>query len=391
MRRHVWHEWEMMETLRIARLSRPEWTQEIRALAEQIRKRTDVYMDDSRVGKAVRAASNLLSGNPDARPRASKALQLLHAEENSRRRTPMGSLTLSVARRRQPTAGADAPSSWRSTAQDREGLSASAGLRHLFRPLYHEAIALAVNVFKHRSMEHPCAYLVSGAYDGLERSLPPGWPGDWRRHWQLPETYWGEVENKPPVAFVGINPSIEWSEPLPRYGADFDCWFSSYRNRLGPGGELRGVAVRTPRLYQFYSQDIKQAFGPAADVHTHSIVTDAIHYKSRRPGTGKQLRAALAHETSAPLTLELIRQAGCRVVVLAGKEAISYLSPLLGVGALPGKLNEAVGRVFDANHGIKVVPSYHAWDKRKPLVVGNAVARALGMRLDQSESDSKER
>jgi hypothetical protein len=262
-------------------------------------------------------------------------------------------------------------------------------MRDLFRSLYDEATALALDVFEHGRTVHPCAYLVRGAYDDADTDPPPGWPADWRRHWQLPETYWGEVENKPPVAFVGINPSVRWDEPLPRHGTDFEGWFGFYRNRLGPGGRLRGIADPAPRLYRFYSEVIKHAFGSAADVDTHAFITDAIHYKSRKPGTAEQLRAALAHVTSVPLTLELVRQAHCRVVVLAGAEAISYLAPLLGAVGLSGSMNQVVGRVFYANHGIKVVPSYHAWDKRKAHIVGAAVARALGLRPDQQQAESE--
>jgi hypothetical protein len=263
-------------------------------------------------------------------------------------------------------------------------------MRDLFRGLYDEATALAVEVFEHGQVAHPCAYLVRGAYDAPDMDPPSGWPEDWRRHWQLPETYWGEVENKPPVAFVGINPSIRWDEPCPRHGTDFDEWFGFYRNRLGPGGRLRSMADPGPPLYRFYSDVIKRAFGPAADIDTHAILTDAIHYKSREPGIAQQLRAALAHATSSPLTLELVRRAGCRVVVLAGEDAIAHLAPLLGAAGLPGPMRSVVGRVFDAAHGIKLVPSYHAWDRRKAPVVGMAVARALGLQPAQEETDQED-
>lgn len=258
-------------------------------------------------------------------------------------------------------------------------------MRDLFRALYDEASTLAADVLDHGRMAHPCAYLIRHAYDDRDPRTPPSWREDWRQHWQLPETYWGEIENRPPVAFVGINPSIRSDEPFPRHGADFDEWFSFQRNRLRPRGRLLGIADPAPKLYRFFSDVIKQAVGPSADVDTHALITDVIHYKSRKPGGITQLRAALAHATSAQLTLELIRRAGPRVVVLAGQEAIKYLAPYLGATGLSGTMSHVVGRIFEASHGIQVIPSYHAWDKRNAHVIGTAVARALGLKPASDE------
>lgn len=249
--------------------------------------------------------------------------------------------------------------------------------RDLFRELYDEATALAIDVFDRGRTDHPCAHLVRDAYADPEVAPPQGWPGTWRRDWQLPETYWGEIEREPLVAFVGINPSILPEQACPRHGSSFDDWFEFYRNRLGPRGVLREITTTAPPLYRFYSDVIREAFGNASDVHTDAIICDAVHYKSRKPGPPNLLRAAIDHATSAPLTLALIRRARCRVVVLAGQEAIESLAPALDAEALPSTMGDCVGRWFQAASGLCIVPSYHRWDMRDARVVGNAVACAL--------------
>jgi len=250
--------------------------------------------------------------------------------------------------------------------------------RDLFRVLYDEATALAVDVFEHGHADHPCAYLVRDAYADANGEVPHGWPGTWRQHWQMPETYWGEIERDPPVAFVGINPSIEVAQACPRHGASFDAWFDFYRNRIGPRGVLRGITSSAPPLYGFYSSAVRRALGDEADVHTHALICDAVHYKSRKPGDNKErLRAAIDHATSAPLSLALIRHAGCRVVVLAGQHAIEALAPALGVEEMPHAMSDIVGRWFEGENGLRIVPSYHSWSLRNASVIGRAIAFAL--------------
>jgi hypothetical protein len=249
--------------------------------------------------------------------------------------------------------------------------------RELFRGLYDEATELAVEVFERGRTDHPCAHLVRDAYADPKRGPPQGWPGTWREHWQLPETYWGEIERGPSIAFVGINPSILDDEPFPRHGCGFDEWFGFFRNRIGPGGALPGITQSAPRLYRFYSDVTRYALGDASDVHTHALICDAVHYKCRRPGAAGLLRAAIDHRTSAPLTRALIREAACRVVVLAGQDSIENLAPVLGVGPLPPTMQERVGRWFQAANGLRVVPSYHRWDRRNAQTIGHAVACAL--------------
>ena len=88
-------------------------------------------------------------------------------------------------------------------------------MRDLFRALHDEATALAVDVFEHGRMAHPCAHLVYSAYDDLDEDTPPDWRTDWRRHWQMPETYWGRYE------------------PFPRHGTNFDEWFGCQGSHCG--------------------------------------------------------------------------------------------------------------------------------------------------------------
>ena len=71
MARHTWRDWEMVETLRVARLPRQQWPREIAALTQAIRERTDPEMDEGRVGVAVQAAENLVADRPGVRPQGS--------------------------------------------------------------------------------------------------------------------------------------------------------------------------------------------------------------------------------------------------------------------------------------------------------------------------------
>jgi hypothetical protein len=65
MSRHSWEDSEMIETLRIARLSQVTWPTEIDSLTSRIRG-TDPGMDKGRVRAAVNAACNAIAGSPDA-------------------------------------------------------------------------------------------------------------------------------------------------------------------------------------------------------------------------------------------------------------------------------------------------------------------------------------
>lgn len=79
MQRHTWKDWEMIETLRIARLPQSQWMNEITSLTARIRKQ-DADMDARRVQSAVNAACNAVLGNPDAFPKASARLRQLLAQ-----------------------------------------------------------------------------------------------------------------------------------------------------------------------------------------------------------------------------------------------------------------------------------------------------------------------
>jgi BarA-like signal transduction histidine kinase len=78
--RHSWHDWEMIDTLKIARLPRVGWHAEISSLTARIRQRTDPNMGSDRVETAVEAAVNLIAGVPDSWPRASNRLRQLYAQ-----------------------------------------------------------------------------------------------------------------------------------------------------------------------------------------------------------------------------------------------------------------------------------------------------------------------
>jgi hypothetical protein len=122
---HVWQDWEMLETLRIACLPRQQWAREIAALTQAIRERMDPQMDESRVRFAVQVAANLIAGDPWG---ASKRLQFLYEREKKKKgnSTPSTGGAAAVIRR-QRTHDANLPSTWMPTQQDRARLLAFEG------------------------------------------------------------------------------------------------------------------------------------------------------------------------------------------------------------------------------------------------------------------------
>jgi hypothetical protein len=125
MAKHAWQDWEMLETLRIARLPRYQWDQEIEALTERIRERTDPLMDEGRVAVAVQAADNLIAGRSWG---PSDRLRFLYAQEKKKTTNVPAAGTPAAVRRRQPAPEATRQlTEWRPTQQDCEHLLAFEG------------------------------------------------------------------------------------------------------------------------------------------------------------------------------------------------------------------------------------------------------------------------
>jgi hypothetical protein len=253
--------------------------------------------------------------------------------------------------------------------------------RAIFRELYDEARTLAISTFEGPADEgHPCRYLVRDALEG-SAAAPPDWRSSWRTHWQLPETFWGDPTIATPIAFVSVNPSILPGDPCPRHGTSFDEWFDFYRQRMQPGGRLPGFQREQPSLYGYFSEIVRGACDGDADIHTHAIVTDAVHYKCRLPGTANAIDRAIRHRTSLPLTLALLRLVNARVVVIAGAEATRHLGPKLGVPQLASlPVSSAHGKLFTGTDGIQVVVTVHTTygpNAAERMHVAGAVRAAL--------------
>lgn len=261
--------------------------------------------------------------------------------------------------------------------------------RGRFRELYDEARALAISTFdgpvdEHHEgpsgEDHPCRYLVRDAFE-KSAAAPPDWRANWRTHWQLPETFWGDPTIATPLAFVSVNPSILPGDPCPRYDTPFDEWFDFYRGRMQPGGRLPGFQEEQPPLYGYFSEIVRGACDGDADIHTHAIVTDAVHYKCRDPGSADAIDRAIRHRTSLPLTLALLRLVNAPVVVLAGGMTTLHLGPKLGVPQLKLlPVSSAHGKLFTGTDGIQVVVTVHTTygpDAAERMQVAGAVRAAL--------------
>ena len=134
-------------------------------------------------------------------------------------------------------------------------------------------------------------------------------------------------------------------------------------------------------MYRYFSEIVRGACDGDADIHTHAIVTDAVHYKCRVPGNTDAVNRAIRHRTSLPLTLALLRLADARVVVLAGAEATRHLGPKLGVPQLELlPVSSAHGKLFAGTDGIRVVVTVHTTygpNMAERMQVAGAVRAAL--------------
>jgi hypothetical protein len=134
-------------------------------------------------------------------------------------------------------------------------------------------------------------------------------------------------------------------------------------------------------LYSYFSEIVRGACDGNAEIHTHAIITDAVHYKCRNPGRANAIDRAIHHRTSLPLTLDLLRLANARVVVLAGAPASCHIGPKLGVQQLKLlPVTSAHGKLFTGTDGIQVVVTVHTTygpNAAERMQVAGAVQAAL--------------
>lgn len=271
----------------------------------------------------------------------------------------------------------------------------SQSLRALFAQLHGDAEQLAQEAFAGAASPapaHSCAYLVAGAYSfhGLKPPkhpppAPPGWPGSWRQHWHLPEPFIGEVvDAQPLVAFVGLNPSIDWREPCPARGTSIGDWLAFWRNGFDANGRLTVAGPGGVPLYGEYQSILRCALGRSATLGRDAIVTDAVHFKAWSPGPWLLLRPALAHAVSVPLTVEFLKALAVPVVVTVGRESTRHVGAAFCPSLATETIRNVHGRAFAAA-GVTIVPALHRNARHYPaamrLPVAQAIARALGRPL----------
>lgn len=172
---------------------------------------------------------------------------------------------------------------------------------------------------------HPCAPLARTQFDRLRLPLEA---------WQLPEPFNGEP-GRAMVAFVGLNPSIDPEEDVPRWSSPLDDYLEYYVNRLERHRDHEGrIISRTPagrtwriRLYNSYENLLRQAFGPDARLGRDAVVLELVPYKGARRDLahiGREAFARIARH-ALPRTLALIDCFATPVVVTVGADATRWV------------------------------------------------------------------
>src|SRR5918911_117325 len=110
---------------------------------------------------------------------------------------------------------------------------------------------------------HPCH-----AFRTLQPEVPDA-------EWQLPEPFNGASADAG-IVFLGLNPSYDPREPVPRIGTPFEAWDAFYRHRLD------GDPASWPLLYQRYQQLGQLATGPDFHLGRDALVLEVVRFRSAR-------------------------------------------------------------------------------------------------------------
>ena len=162
--------------------------------------------------------------------------------------------------------------------------------------------------------DHPCHRF---------RALQPGVPDE---EWQLPEPFNGRSAQAGMV-FLGLNPSYDPGEAVPRIRASFDEWNEYYRCRFD------GPSKGWHKLYRRYQQIGELAFSPAFRLGIDAMALEIIRFRSAA-GAACSDPAVLQHEL--PITGRLLAEIAPRVVVTNGSAA------LWGIQSLWPRLQEQI-------------------------------------------------
>jgi hypothetical protein len=185
---------------------------------------------------------------------------------------------------------------------------------------------------------------------------------------------------------VALNPSIDETEPCPGVAANFDDWLTFWLHGFDARGRLR-IARQPVPLYEYYAEALGAA-APQAQLGREAIVTDVVRYKALSPSGAlrrlvrRQLRAAIAHTTSLPLTRELLNRLCISVVVTVGREATRTLGAAYVPGLATAKVTDVHARVFSSG-AITIIPAVHSnhygFNATHVRALGDALRTALAI------------
>jgi hypothetical protein len=179
-------------------------------------------------------------------------------------------------------------------AEESDAVGGSSISRELSRAIYEDAVSA------YHDTGHPCHTF---------RSLQPGVPDE---DWQLPEPFNGAAA-RAGIVFLGLNPSYDPNEAVPRIGAQFDEWDRFYRTRF------ETAVDRWHKLYRRYQRVGELATSSDFRLGADAVVLELIRYRSAG-GAGCKDRAVLNHEL--PITSRLLEELAPRVVVANGGAAL---------------------------------------------------------------------
>ncbi len=215
--------------------------------------------------------------------------------------------------------------------------------------------------------DHPCHVF---------RSLQTGVTDS---EWQLPEPFNGNAA-RAGLVFLGLNPSYDPNEPVPRVNATFDEWDAFYRRRFD------GPKSIWHKLYQRYQVVGELATSPDFRLGTDAIVLELIRFRSAA-GASCDDPAVLAHEL--PMTRRLLEELAPRVLVANGAGALWGIQMLwppiqkaLPIGTSILNVEHQQFAIEVSWGGVTIIPTRHlsaAFGFRREMLAGLAKAVGLGL------------
>lgn len=236
---------------------------------------------------------------------------------------------------------------------------------------------------------HPCHHMIT--LQTTQGIRPP----------QLPEPFSGAHSNLR-LIFVGLNPSLSDDEVIPTASPawDFKRYDSYYRHRFSPANRNAvGKPIirnhngheKVPRLWNNVELFGRNFLSECADgnflLGKHAILTEVVHYKSRRGwfGDSAETRSIFDHQSAFTQTL-MSELAPC-VVVPMGNPAYHAVCRLFGLESdALRRVTEVTGHTLKAKsksgEHVLIVPVKHlSYPPGHEIqkAVGREIRRAIGV------------